>query len=285
MSYLTNASSNNGPATLPLIALSRTWHCETDIDGDGVLRQSRMLCVTTTPHTRQSNAELSFFDEGIGENPDFVRERPWVELRNDAGRFVDVRAALADGSRRDALLAWAESNGLLQQADRFRGWFYDESAETWHDVVRETKELAWSAVDDGFYSGPDSFGGPQGRPCVEPVRLWVGTPALASAVGCEPVDGVEDDAIELAFRAYVGRECPDIDGLWWSSEINEFMGHPQGEILSARVAGWEAIPVDQAHRGTVSDEPYVPDAVEVPVGPTLGLAQGFDQTSRLRPRV
>jgi hypothetical protein len=243
MSHLTNEiSKGNGPDSLPVIALSRAWHCDTDrnADGAGVLRRSQVLWVTTTPHRSQSNAQLDFFDD-FESDRDIVRERLWVELRHNAGRFVDARAALADAEHRAALLAWAKSNDLLQQADRFRGWYYDEDAEDWHDVIRETKELAWRAVDDGTYANPDARGGPQRRPCVESLRLWVGTPALADAVDCEPIDGDEEDAIQLALRAYVERQ------------------------------------IDRAHRDTVADEPYVPEAIALPIEsvsvprPRLGL--------------
>jgi hypothetical protein len=245
------AIAPHGPTYLPVVAIERVTHIgemnPAARDSTGQSLEGHALSVSTTPHAWEEIATIG--------------GRPWFELTNHDANFVDVLALLADETRTAALRSWAQSEGLLRPEQQYRAWYLDTDSDEWHYFVADSREAAWSEIDTGEFDSPDDAPGPDGKPCIEPICQWVGTPALESAVGRVGLNQTE--STDMALMIFVERHCPDIDGLWWTEQYDPLaLSAPRGGILPDRLARWTATPVSR-HR--VDDEIALPEASEMPV--------------------
>jgi GNAT superfamily N-acetyltransferase len=245
------AIAPHGPTYLPVVRIERVTHIgemnPAARDSTGQSLEGHALSVSTTPHAWEEIATIG--------------GRPWFELTNHDANFVDVLALLADETRTAALRSWAQSEGLLRPEQQYRAWYLDTDSDEWHYFVADSRETAWSEIDTGEFDSPDDAPGPDGKPCIEPICQWVGTPALESAVGRVGLNQTE--STDMALMIFVERHCPDIDGLWWTERYDPLaLSAPRGGILPDRLARWTATPV---YRHRVDDEIALPEASEMPV--------------------
>lgn len=169
-------------------------------------------------------------------------------LERDGAVFLDVHAAMADPALRDAIVHWAESEGLIVFREQWKAWTFDEETETFGYFIAPSREEAEREVDE-FARGPD------GGPAVELHMGYVATPELGIRLGC----GRFDDTFALDFATMVwardavpGLTGRVLDGVWFrEAYAPDHYSAPRGGIFPEALSRWTPLAIAC---GSVDDE-------------------------------
>ncbi len=224
---------------VPIIVLERVYHVgDLDPAQRGSLHRSSQegpcLSVSLCPEAWIEIARL-------GGSGLFAFER-------SGAAFLDVHAAMADPVLREAIVHWAETEGLIVFREQWKAWSFDEETEEWTHFLVRSREDAEREVDE-FARGPD------GGPAVELHMGYVATPELGIRLGC----GRFDDTFTLDFAAMVWARdaAPNLtgrvlDGVWFrEAYAPDHYSAPRGGIFPEALSRWSPIALPS---GSVDDE-------------------------------
>jgi hypothetical protein len=237
---------------VPIIELERVYHVG---DLDPALRGSLHRSSQEGPCLSVSLCPEAWIEIArLGGSGLFALER-------DGAAFLDVHAAMADPVLRDAIVRWAESEGLIVFREQWKAWSFDEETETFNYFVARSREEAEREVDE-FACGPD------GGPAVELHMGYVATPELGSRLGC----GRFDDTFTLDFAAMVWARdaAPNLtgrvlDGVWFrEAYAPDHYSAPRGGIFPEALSRWRPLALPS---GSVEDEDALDAMPETTLAP------------------
>ncbi len=179
-------------------------------------------------------------------------------LQREGAAFLDVVEAMEDPELRDAIVRWAETEGLLVFREQWKAWRYDDEMEEWSYFLLDTREEAEAEIDE-------LDGGPDGGPALEVFMGYGATADLAARLDIAAFD--DAFALDFAAMAWARDAAPQVvgrslDGIWFREDYApERMSAPRGGIFPDAVAGWTTTLLPAA---SVDDEDALagmPDAV------------------------
>jgi len=251
---------------IPLIELPRVLHIGTldpaDRGGNAGTTsfEGHCLSVSLCPHAWREIAELG--EDGLHE------------MTNGDGLFVDLLAVARDPEMLEAVLGWARSEGLVEDATAWRAWTLDTEEEVWRSALCDTLEEARMEADrDEEHEAPeDELEGPDGRPAIEAVTIPRSTARLEAMTGMN--GRFHKDATEAAIMAWAMEEAPTllgrpVDGVWWRLRHDpDSLVAPCGGIFPERVAAWAARPLDWEDVDDDEELDAMPDTAHAEPMPT-----------------
>lgn len=216
---------------IPTLTVSRVYHIGTLNPADygrnfGSSQEGKCLSVSVCPVAWRKIAKLGGYQ--------------LHEMENENGSFVDIIKLVEEHG--DELKAWGVAEGLIEQREALKAWYYDEDSEEWRYTIEADMEGAVFTADEfGEYDDPAEIPGPDDGPAIEEVTVSGPTEKLFQITGIK--DDRYSEALETVAMAYAILKS-DADGIWWLSEYDpEALRAPRGGIFPEKVSAWEAVPM------------------------------------------
>lgn len=204
------ASKRTG--SLPVVKHTRLWHI-------GTLNAQRAgtnshegpgLSVSVHPASWRQIAQLG--------------GRAWWELNNPSGVFLDFHKAKRDAKLKARVTDWALKKGLVEEGCVYTVSHFDDEMDTTLTSSHTDREEA--RIEAEAYEVR-----------ARKKRTLVPTPAMTkrSRHSTPPLAFV----LDFAFAFYAHDECPALDGVWWSDQLNpNNYSAPRGVIFDRAVSRW-----------------------------------------------
>lgn len=165
----------------------------------------------------------------------------WILSTAAPAKFLDARALTPQAWQE--ILQWAQSQGLVQMAMKFKVSWYDSEMDK-HFFSTYGDMPAAQAEFDGYLA--DGM-----EPAMMPVDVWVATPAMCDRIGFSVPDGFVENLALTLFAEDVLFESQDVHGVWWADQldVSNYLA-PRGVIhlRALRVWGHEQVHATEQNR-------------------------------------